>query len=412
MAKAPFATQPDKGKPCPDPGEELSPHVNTQLFGEDPPPDPSLTPPMNGFVRDYLVAIREQSLGDRVITEDEYRIIMNCFTPPALPVLSGLARAFAVSDRWFCSVPSQTFCNRSFFHSGQSNGFVTNADFVKWVRNVAPTILESLSSAGVAWRVYFDRADVFPLTRVLHPALHAPGFDDNFRDFSGFRADCEAGPLPAYTFIEPRLLANHNDMHPPVLLNPLVDSSVLAGELLVNEVYVKSNPAWSDRHLRRRTTSRRRAPRPWGCPPWTPTRSLAGRSASTASACACRRSSSPFIEESSAGAVPLHHTTMIRTPDRRPLGARGGGPVAGAAAHPQHPARRRAHLHPPALHPHALAAGDAPPPHAPPAGLGRRPRRRSRGASPTSGPQRRAGGGAPDLRAGGEDQGRLALQQG
>src|SRR5262249_47039080 len=43
------------------------------------------------------------------------------------------------------------------------------------------------------------------------------------------------------------LLVNHNDMHPPVAANPLVDSSILAGEELVNDVYnaVRSNPtAW------------------------------------------------------------------------------------------------------------------------------------------------------------------------
>jgi phospholipase C len=247
VGKAPWATQLDMCCPYPDPGEELYPHVNTQLFGEASPGDTASPPPMSGFVIDYLAAIREQSLGDRPITVDEYRLIMNCFTPAAMPVLNGLAKSFAVSDRWFCSVPSQTFCNRSFLHSGQSNGFVTNADYVKWLRNTAPTILNHLSDAHFDWRVYFDLVDVFSATRALHPTLHAPRYDGNFRHFSQFRADCEAGLLPAYTFIEPRLLMSHNDMHPPVFLNPLVDSSLLAGELLVNDVYnaVRSNQkAW------------------------------------------------------------------------------------------------------------------------------------------------------------------------
>jgi phospholipase C len=142
-------------------------------------------------------------------------------------------------------VPSQTGVNRSFFHSAQSHGFVDNADYVKWLANDAPTVFDRLSARGVSWRVYFDDSNVFSLTRALHRSLQARALDDNFRPFSSFRGDCEAGRLPAYAFIEPRLFVNHNDMHPPVLLNPFVDSSILAGELLINDVYeaVRANPA-------------------------------------------------------------------------------------------------------------------------------------------------------------------------
>jgi phospholipase C len=344
VGKAPFRTQLDMCNPYPDPGEEFSPHVNTQLFGEDPPGDPSAPPPMNGFVRDYLAAIREQSLGKREITEDEYRVIMNCFTPEAMPVLNGLARRFAVSDRWFCSVPSQTFCNRSFFHSGQSNGFVTNADYVKWLNNVAPTFLNLLSESKIDWSVYFDAQSVISLTRAIHPTLHPPAFDGNFRDFSGFRADCEAGRLPAYSFIEPRLLANHNDMHPPVILNPLIDSSLLAGELLVNEVYeaVKSNPSTWERTLLVITFDEHggcydHVPPPRATPPGLPVKGALEKP--DGSPFGFDRFGvrvpaifvSPFIEEGTViratGAVPFDHTTVMRT-----LCDRWGLPVLGARA--------------------------------------------------------------------------------
>src|SRR5256885_1815260 len=53
-------------------------------------------------------------------------IIMNCFTPESLPVINGLAKAYAVCDRWFSSVPTQTFPNRSFIHAATSSGYVTN----------------------------------------------------------------------------------------------------------------------------------------------------------------------------------------------------------------------------------------------------------------------------------------------
>jgi phospholipase C len=326
VGKAPFETQLDMCCPFPDPGHQLRPNVNTQLFGEDPPRDPRATPTMSGFVRDFIAVIRSGSLGDPPITEDQYRRIVSCFTPEAVPVVSGLARRFAVSDRWFSSVPSQTFCNRSFLHSGQSHGFVDNADYVKWLKNDAPTIFNLLSDAGVSFRVYFDRDDVLPLARAIHPALLAPAFRDGFRDFSRFRADCEAGDLPAYVFIEPRLLLNHNDMHPPTTTNPLVDSSVLAGELLVNDVYeaVRSNPAVWKRTLLVITFDEHggiydHVPPPAATPPGLPLADPpeAGFGFDRFGVRVPAIFVSPHIEEGTviraAGAVPFDHTTMIRT---------------------------------------------------------------------------------------------------
>lgn len=53
-----------------------------------------------------------------------------------------------------------------------------------------------------------------------------------------FFEDVASGNLPKYSFIEPRLFINHNDMHPPIrVADKTLPSSVLAGELLVNEIY-------------------------------------------------------------------------------------------------------------------------------------------------------------------------------
>ena len=193
VAKAPYDTPEDMCHPCPDPGEFYQPHVNRQVYGEDVvPSDITQLPvpaPMIGFVQDYIRAMQSQQKVDSIpITPDDYRIIMNCFPPEALPVTSGLARAFAVSDEWFCSVPSQTFCNRSFFHSAQSHGYVNNSDYIKWMlHNDAPTIFDRLGDALGAdngWRVYWDHADLFSLTRLIHPALDNPKYDANFRHFA------------------------------------------------------------------------------------------------------------------------------------------------------------------------------------------------------------------------------------
>lgn len=254
VAKAAWETPNDMCQPSPDPGEYYQPHVNRQLYGVDVVPgDATLLPapaPMNGFVQDYIRAIGQQELWDGVAADPaHFSRIMHCFPPEATPVLSGLARAFAISDEWHASVPTQTWANRSFLHSGQSHGFVTNADFIKWRHNTAPTVFERLGAAlGPArgWRVYWDHQDLAALTRHIHPRLGAREHDPNFLPFAQFADDCARGDLPAYSFIQPRLIINHNDMHPPVIPNQIVHSSALAGEVLVREIYdaVRLGPRW------------------------------------------------------------------------------------------------------------------------------------------------------------------------
>jgi phospholipase C len=117
--------------PNPDPGEPYN-DVYQQLFNENPPPSqiPNRTdvPGMQGFVNNYAAnvdAYNNDHSFDPILTDP--RIIMNGYTPATLPVLNGLANAYAVCDHWFCSVPSETFCNRSFVHAGTSSGYVYNS---------------------------------------------------------------------------------------------------------------------------------------------------------------------------------------------------------------------------------------------------------------------------------------------
>ncbi len=102
--------------PDPDP-EETFDNVTYQLFG---PEAPSPTPkwPNLGFVINY-----DKATGANIPVQ-----IMEPFSTAQLPVISALAANFAVSDRYFCSVPSQTWPNRCFVHSGTSNGNVNNGD--------------------------------------------------------------------------------------------------------------------------------------------------------------------------------------------------------------------------------------------------------------------------------------------
>lgn len=259
----------DMSNPNPDPGEEY-PHVNTQLFNiVDPPsnefqrayyhesqkpgymenpwnnPSAGLMPTMDGFVHDYcsnfVTVNTEFPMENQLPTFDQYRIIMDCFGPESLPVINMLAREFAVYDAWFSAVPSQTFCNRSFFHASSSSGFLDNEPYPKWLLNIAPTIFNRLSEAGVSWKVYYDARQCLPLTALIHAPMLKKYWKTNFATMETFYADVAGGRLPAYAFVEPRMFWAHNDYHPPAPLFERTSigatSDVRAGELLLHEIY-------------------------------------------------------------------------------------------------------------------------------------------------------------------------------
>jgi phospholipase C len=135
-------------------------------------------------------------------------------------------------------VPSQTFCNRSFVHSGTSNGFVVNTPYVNWLFHHSPTIFNRIEDAkrpGLTWKVYFDELNLISITMLLQPALR-PYRLSRFFHMDEFFKDAREGTLPSYSFIEPRLVVNHNDQHPPVD-EFLFTHSERAGEQLMFDIY-------------------------------------------------------------------------------------------------------------------------------------------------------------------------------
>ncbi|HEX9236773.1 MAG TPA: alkaline phosphatase family protein, partial [Actinomycetota bacterium] len=99
--------------PGANPGEGYS-ATNLQLFGQDPPPSPSVAT-NTGFVTNFgatlaLDAARHRPIQPGTVPSD----IMGMYTPDLLPVLSGLAQGYAVCDQWYCSVPTETIPNRAF----------------------------------------------------------------------------------------------------------------------------------------------------------------------------------------------------------------------------------------------------------------------------------------------------------
>jgi phospholipase C len=75
---------------------------------------------------------------------------MECYPAKCVPVISTLARELAVCSRWFCSLPSETWPNRLFVHSGTSHGSLEREELIE----DEPTIFKRLDDEGRDSRVY------------------------------------------------------------------------------------------------------------------------------------------------------------------------------------------------------------------------------------------------------------------
>lgn len=201
-----------------------------QLYGAEAP---GATPTNDGFVTDYAnTLILRARQGRPVYPGTTAADIMGCFTPQALPVLSGLARGFAVADHWFASAPTETLPNRAFVCAGTSQGHMDDATHTFTV----PSIFGRLSDQGLDWRVYGYTKQ--PLTRGNFPdTAHAPAA--HFGLFADFRTAASAGTLPPFTFLEPSWGATGNSQHP--------NYDVALGEQLILDVYraLREGPAWA-----------------------------------------------------------------------------------------------------------------------------------------------------------------------
>ena len=253
----------DYHQPFPDPGETY-PHVNTQLFNRpnskdcgdkqypyNLPTHPIPTPCMNGFVTDYIenLTYNETHCPPSSPPFEKYAQIMQFFDPVAIPVLTTLATEFAVFDHWYCSVPSQTWCNRAFWNAGTSWGHVVNGassdtdhpieNTLGWIKDsIGKTIFNQIqdSKSDLTWNIYTD--DIIPLTGIIHHRALADHFFHFKNVYHDFLHDCQNGTLPSYSFVEPRFICNHNDMHPSSFDKALEDGKEAIGTVLLGEKFV------------------------------------------------------------------------------------------------------------------------------------------------------------------------------
>jgi phospholipase C len=213
----------------PDPGHEFV-NVNMQIFGNTAGTDDG-QPKMQGFVRDYALVSNDSAQAAN---------IMKCFTPTTVPVLSALAKGYAVSDSWYSSVPGSTIPNRLFAHGATSNGSLTQ-DVIAAPATLH-TIFEAMDEPGnpYTYRIYTNGSSVLMANLYLIQRQSA------FHSYSDFANDCAKGDLPAYTFIEP---AYDDDLAAKTYATSQhPDFPVDEGEGFIADVYnaLTGSPAWKD----------------------------------------------------------------------------------------------------------------------------------------------------------------------
>ncbi|ETO31587.1 phosphoesterase family protein [Reticulomyxa filosa] len=242
------------------------PGTTTQLFGLGS--DDVWPPPMNGFVYDY--AFKDTKVNDNGT------IIMQCFDPSAVPIITTLANEFGVYDRWYCDVPGPTDPNRLYAWMATSSGLGDNTadrliagcvgpnvfqvnfcfvckkkkgDFTPLFGCIFPILCctyelnekmldETISFTNNTWRVYYEQA---PSPIYVE---YTRKFPRKFRQMETFFVDLNSGDLPLFSWLDPAYFAltdfPASDEHP--------DHDVTNGEKLMKRVYesLRQSPVWED----------------------------------------------------------------------------------------------------------------------------------------------------------------------
>lgn len=188
--------------------------------------------------------------------------VMQTYTPEQLPVINGLGGEFAISDRWFCSVPSSTDANRAFALTGSTmkelNNFMTPPQYVYWPEQPhRPSIFKLLWTNGITnWTIYHStvwQKQVFTYQLFLEgqiPTVDAQvaasaTASAHVAPIEQFYSDALAGKLPAFSFLEPVWIggAGTTSYHP--------GADLVLGERQLNQVYdaISKGPGWEETML-------------------------------------------------------------------------------------------------------------------------------------------------------------------
>jgi phospholipase C len=189
---------------------------------------------MNGFVRAPIDSQTSEIVGG---------VAMGYWTADDIPFTYGLAKTFAVGDRWFSSTLCQTDPNRRYLIAGTSAGMT--GDVGTGPGNGLPdggltepgngTIFQQFAVHGISWVNY---AQSYPTgaTPELFPGDDAGLEATNHLPFEQFFSDARAGKLPSYTLLDPNYGTQSQE-------NP---QDIVVGEAMMRRVVeaLGESPVW------------------------------------------------------------------------------------------------------------------------------------------------------------------------
>jgi phospholipase C len=147
-----------------------------------------------------------------------------------IPFLAAFAQAFRTCDHWFASILAETFANRMFLWSAQTDRLSNTYSLSR-----LPTIFDRLQKAGVSHRYYFGDVPFLALWGLKYLFAAAT--------LSEFFEDAASGKLPAVSFVDPKFTVLDdglgNDDHP--------HSDIRNGDAFLSQVFhaVASGPHWA-----------------------------------------------------------------------------------------------------------------------------------------------------------------------
>lgn len=221
--------------------------VMNQFFGNQkaipglPTPDQGV-PQMQGFLQDYYDSLMIGWKGEDILWT---------YTPQQLQVINSLARNFAVSDRWFSSIPTETDPNRAYSLCGTSLGQESNGSVLgTGPKYATDTLFNRLGTQGKSWKVYYSDPYTSDqcYTGYTFPNMRAAS-NGQIIDISQFYTDASNGTLPEFSYIEPSWTTyslnklgwiSGTDYHPPEYVGP--------AENFLHNIFtsLRNGPQWKD----------------------------------------------------------------------------------------------------------------------------------------------------------------------
>lgn len=219
-----------------DPYHDMSDTLRQMFFANKQGYQQGAVPDMGGFV-----------------VNNSSPTVMQTYAPAQLPVLNGIARSYAISDRWFSSMPAATDVNRAFAVSGsaqqQLNNFMSPPQYDYWPEQPhRASIWKTLWANGITdWCIYnstlwMDHVFTYELFLMGQiPTVDADA-SKHVAPIDTFYAQAQAGTLPAFCYLEPVWIGNAgtSSYHP--------GEDLIPGEVELNKIYdaLRTGPDWDE----------------------------------------------------------------------------------------------------------------------------------------------------------------------